>query len=105
MICEGHAHLYLDMSGRTSLWDTCAPAALLQEAGGRMTDLKGMQLLYDSSEPLRTSQRLPSPVRPKPSSTFEVRKRFCERSTSVMHRYSRTVRSVTARGSDIRNSR
>jgi len=50
MICEGHAHLYLDMSGRTSLWDTCAPAALLQEAGGRMTDLKGMQLRYDSPE-------------------------------------------------------
>jgi len=50
MICEGHAHLYLDMSGRTSLWDTCAPAALLHEAGGRMTDLKGMQLRYDSPE-------------------------------------------------------
>lgn len=50
IICEGHAHLYLDMSGRTSLWDTCAPAALLHEAGGRMTDLKGMQLRYDSPE-------------------------------------------------------
>lgn len=50
MICEGHAHLYLDMSGRTSLWDTCAPSALLHEAGGRMTDLKGMQVRYDSPE-------------------------------------------------------
>ena len=50
MICEGRAHLYLDMSVRTSLLDTCAPAALLQEAGGRMTDLKGMQLRYDSPE-------------------------------------------------------
>jgi 3'(2'), 5'-bisphosphate nucleotidase len=50
IICEGHAHLYLDMSGRTSLWDTCAPAALLHEAGGRMTDLKGMHLHYDSPE-------------------------------------------------------
>lgn len=50
IICEGHAHLYLDMSGRTSLWDTCAPAALLHEAGGRMTDLKGMQLRYDTPE-------------------------------------------------------
>lgn len=50
LICEGRAHLYLDMSGRTSLWDTCAPAALLREAGGRMTDLKGMQLRYDTPE-------------------------------------------------------
>ena len=50
MICEGHTHLYLDMSGRTSLWDTCAPAALLHESGGRMTDLKGMQLRYDTLE-------------------------------------------------------
>ena len=50
LICEGRAHLYLDMSGRTSLWDTCAPAALLREAGGRMTDLKGMSLVYNSPE-------------------------------------------------------
>ena len=50
LICEGRAHLYLDMSGRTSQWDTCAPAALLQEAGGRMTDLKGTPLRYNSPE-------------------------------------------------------
>jgi len=46
LICEGRAHLYLDMSGRTSQWDTCAPAALLREAGGRMTDLRGVPLRY-----------------------------------------------------------
>jgi len=46
LICEGRAHLYLDMSGRTSQWDTCAPAALLHEAGGRMTDLRGGPLRY-----------------------------------------------------------
>ena len=50
LICEGRAHLYLDMSGRTSLWDTCAPAALLHEAGGRMTDLKGMPLRYNGPD-------------------------------------------------------
>ena len=50
LICEGRAHLYLDMSGRTSQWDTCAPAALLRAAGGRMTDLKGMPLVYNSPE-------------------------------------------------------
>ena len=50
LICEGRAHLYLDMSGRTSQWDTCAPVALLQAAGGRMTDLKGMPLRYNSPD-------------------------------------------------------
>jgi 3'(2'), 5'-bisphosphate nucleotidase len=50
LICEGRAHLYLDMSGRTSQWDTCAPVALLQAAGGRMTDLKGTPLRYNSPD-------------------------------------------------------
>jgi len=50
LICEGFAHLYLDMSGRTAQWDTCAPAVLLQEAGGRMTDLKGMPLRYNTPD-------------------------------------------------------
>ena len=50
LICEGRAHLYLDMSGRTSQWDTCAPAALLQEAGGRITDLMGIPLRYNGPE-------------------------------------------------------
>jgi 3'(2'), 5'-bisphosphate nucleotidase len=50
LICEGRAHLYLDMSGRTSQWDTCAPAALLQEAGGRMTDLRGIPLRYNGPD-------------------------------------------------------
>ena len=50
LICEGRAHLYLDLSGRTSLWDTCAPEALLAEAGGRVTDLKGLPLIYNKRE-------------------------------------------------------
>ena len=50
LICEGRSDLYLDMSGRTSQWDTCGPAALLQEAGGRMTDPKGMPLCYNSPD-------------------------------------------------------
>lgn len=50
LICEGRAHLYLDMSGRTSQWDTCAPAAILHESGGRMTDLNGSPLRYNGPE-------------------------------------------------------
>jgi len=50
LICEGQAHLYLDLSGRTSQWDTCAPAALLREAGGRITDAGGNPLRYDIAE-------------------------------------------------------
>jgi 3'(2'), 5'-bisphosphate nucleotidase len=50
LICEGRAHLYLEMSGRTSEWDTCAPAALLQQAGGRITDLHGRPLWYNSAD-------------------------------------------------------
>ena len=50
LICEGRAHLYLDLSGRTSQWDTCAPAALLHEAGGRITDGKGDLLRYNIPE-------------------------------------------------------
>jgi 3'(2'), 5'-bisphosphate nucleotidase len=45
LICEGRAHLYLDLSGRTSQWDTCGPAALLHEAGA-----KGDPLRYNIPE-------------------------------------------------------
>lgn len=47
LISEGKAHLYVDLSRRTAQWDTCAPAAILLEAGGRITDLDGMPLRYN----------------------------------------------------------
>ncbi len=50
LICAGLADLYLDMSGRTAQWDTCAPAVLLQEAGGRITDFRGMPLCYNTND-------------------------------------------------------
>jgi 3'(2'), 5'-bisphosphate nucleotidase len=50
LVCERLADLYLDMSGRTSQWDTCAAAALIEEAGGRMTDLKGRPLRYNTPD-------------------------------------------------------
>jgi len=50
LICEGRAHLYVHTSGHTSQWDTCAPDVILQEAGGRMTDLFRAPMRYNGPE-------------------------------------------------------
>jgi 3'(2'), 5'-bisphosphate nucleotidase len=50
-ICEGIAHLYLVLGAGTSQWDTCAPEAILHEAGGRITDVLGNPLQYNVAEP------------------------------------------------------
>jgi len=49
-VCEGRAHLYVHPGHRTQLWDTCAPEAILREAGGRMTDISNAPLRYDTAE-------------------------------------------------------
>jgi 3'(2'), 5'-bisphosphate nucleotidase len=49
-ICEGLAHLYVHTGGRTFVWDTCGPEAILREAGGRMTDVSDQPLRYDGRE-------------------------------------------------------
>jgi 3'(2'), 5'-bisphosphate nucleotidase len=49
LICEGRAHLFINSSRNTSLWDTCAPEVILHEAGGRMTDLRNAPLHYGGS--------------------------------------------------------
>ena len=49
LICEGRADVYIQGRG-TSLWDTCAPEAILQEAGGKMTDSLGHSFRYDVTE-------------------------------------------------------
>jgi 3'(2'), 5'-bisphosphate nucleotidase len=54
LICEGFAHLYLYAGNRTFQWDTCAPEAILREAGGRMTDLSNQEMVYNRSD-LRNS--------------------------------------------------
>jgi 3'(2'), 5'-bisphosphate nucleotidase len=51
MICEGKAHLYFHIGPGTNQWDTCAPETILQEAGGRMTDVAGNRLVYNIPEP------------------------------------------------------
>src|SRR5215467_11986347 len=41
LICEAAAHIYVHLGTHTQIWDTCAPEAILFEAGGRLTDIDG----------------------------------------------------------------
>ena len=47
LIAEKACDLYIHLSPRTKLWDTCAPQVILEEAGGRLTDLFGEEFQYD----------------------------------------------------------
>lgn len=48
LIAAGERDLYINpVSGRTKLWDTCAPEAILHEAGGLLTDAHGAPLSYE----------------------------------------------------------
>jgi 3'(2'), 5'-bisphosphate nucleotidase len=47
MVSEASRDLYVYTGGRTKIWDTCGPEAILLGAGGRMTDLDGKPLVYD----------------------------------------------------------
>lgn len=50
LIVERQCDLYLTLSSRTHQWDTCAPEAILREAGGLLTDLWGEPLNYNSED-------------------------------------------------------
>ncbi len=52
MIAERACDLYIHLSHRTKFWDTCAPQIILEEAGGRVTDLFGDEFRYDGSSVL-----------------------------------------------------
>ncbi len=45
-ICADEADLYVATTSSISLWDTCAPQAILHAAGGRFLDLDGRPLDY-----------------------------------------------------------
>jgi len=47
LITEQQADLYLHLSPSTKQWDTCGPHIILEEAGGRLTDLFGGPLRYN----------------------------------------------------------
>ncbi len=50
LIVERQCDLYIHLSGRTKQWDTCAPEAILNEAGGRLTDLWGVAYPYNTED-------------------------------------------------------
>lgn len=50
LVAEATRDLYVYTGGRTKIWDTCGPEAVLLAAGGRMTDLDGRALSYDGED-------------------------------------------------------
>ena len=50
LIVDRSCDIYIHPSPRTKLWDTCAPQIILEEAGGRLTDLFGYELIYDRAD-------------------------------------------------------
>ncbi|HST51102.1 MAG TPA: 3'(2'),5'-bisphosphate nucleotidase CysQ [Pyrinomonadaceae bacterium] len=52
LLVERQCDLYIHVSPKTKQWDTCAPEAVLAEAGGRMTDLWGEPLQYNTPDVL-----------------------------------------------------
>lgn len=52
LLIEKQADLYIHLSPKTKQWDTCAPEAVLAEAGGHMTDVFGGPMLYNTPDVL-----------------------------------------------------
>ncbi len=50
LIADHTCDIYLHPGPRTKLWDTCAPQIILEEAGGRFTDLFGYDIRYDRAD-------------------------------------------------------
>lgn len=50
VISMGERDLYVNPSSKCSMWDTCGPEAILHAAGGRLTDLSGEPLRYDTED-------------------------------------------------------
>lgn len=50
LIGERTCDAYIHLSPRTKMWDTCGPQIILEEAGGRLTDLYGGIYKYDRTD-------------------------------------------------------
>jgi len=50
LVAEAHCDLYIHLSPRTKFWDTCGPQVILEEAGGRLTDLFGEPIRYEIAD-------------------------------------------------------
>lgn len=49
-ISEGRADLYMNLSGKCHMWDTCGPEALIRAAGGVLLTLDGEELRYGGTD-------------------------------------------------------
>jgi 3'(2'), 5'-bisphosphate nucleotidase len=49
-ICMGLAEIYLTTSNKIKQWDTCASYCLVTEAGGKMTDMLGNEIFYNTEK-------------------------------------------------------
>jgi len=47
-ICMGMSDIYLTTSSKIKQWDTCASYCLITESGGKMTDMYGNDILYNT---------------------------------------------------------
>ena len=47
-VCSGNAELYFTTSDKIKQWDTCASYCLVTEAGGKITDMLGCKLSYNT---------------------------------------------------------
>lgn len=50
LIARTEADLYIHLSPHTKQWDTCAPEIILEEAGGRLTDIFGGKITYNTRD-------------------------------------------------------
>ncbi len=51
-IANGEAELYINSSNKAGLWDLCAGDIILTEAGGRITDIHGKNVIYEPNKEL-----------------------------------------------------
>lgn len=49
-LLEGKAHSYVFASAGCKRWDTCAPEAILEAAGGVLTDMHGNHYDYQKTD-------------------------------------------------------
>ena len=47
-IASGDAEIYLTTTSKMKQWDTCASNCIISEAGGKMTDMSGNDLVYNT---------------------------------------------------------
>jgi len=53
-ICAGKAEFYFNSSAGLKQWDTCAVCCMINEVGGKITDMFGNDLRYNVSEVVHT---------------------------------------------------